>query len=236
MNQAELQKKQSAEAAMAYVKDGMIIGLGTGSTAAYFVKALAEAIKDGLSVWGVPTSKATESLAIELGVPLLDVNEAGVIDLTIDGADEIDPDLNLIKGGGAALLREKIIAHNSKQMVVIADESKYVFTLGKFPLPIEVVPFGHMVTKGKIEEIIAKYCDNSETYIRMLANSDTKVITDNGNYLIDCKASAINKPLALLNELNLIPGVVENGLFPIFKGTKRIAILGSEQGPKIIEV
>lgn len=232
----DTQKAMAAAKAIEYVKDGMILGLGTGSTAAHFVKQLGEKVKEGLNVKGVPTSVATAELAKEVGVPLIDIEEITNIDLTVDGADEIDFKLNLIKGGGAALLREKIIAHASSHMVVIADESKMVFTLGKFPLPIEIIPFGTSITSEKVKRLLKSTgCKGHEVKIRTKKDSDEKVITDNGNYILDCYCDEITDVPSLSRLLNLIPGVVENGIFTAFEAAKRTIILGTPNGPRVIE-
>ncbi len=233
---ADIQKIQAAAAALDHVKSGMILGLGTGSTAAHFVRLLAQSVAKGLNVKGVPTSLATEQLARETGVPLIDVEKVERIDITIDGADEIDPALNLIKGGGAALLREKIIAHASDQMIVIADESKLVENLGAFALPVEIVPFGVAITAKKVFDCLrAAKCHG--THIDLRKNKEGKtLITDNGNYILDCQCELIPNPVELMAALNLVPGVVENGIFPIFPNTRRTAILGTGTGPKIIEI
>lgn len=234
---ADLQKIQSAAAALDYVKDNMILGLGTGSTAAHFVRLLGQSVKRGLQVQGVPTSLATEKLAIEVGVPLIDVEKVERIDITIDGADEVDPALNLIKGGGAALLREKIIAHASDQMIVIADESKLVGVLGAFPLPVEVVPFGIAIAAKKIFDALRDaQCEGTEIKIRNANGTQTPLVTDNGNYILDCYCKSIPVPVELSVQLNRIPGVVENGIFPVFANTRRMAILGTNSGPRIIEI
>ncbi len=232
----ELQKIQSAAAALDFVKDGMILGLGTGSTAAHFVRLLGEKVKKGLKVQGVPTSIATHNLAKEVGVPLIDIERVERIDLTIDGADEIDPQMNLIKGGGAALLREKIIAHASDHMIVIADESKMVDTLGAFPLPVEIVPFGVAITAKKVFDCLRETnCDGTEILLRTLKGAKEPLLTDNGNYILDCHCKRIPLPKHLMSLLNLVPGVVENGIFPIFPHTNRTIVLGTQSGPRVIE-
>lgn len=199
-------KKLAGEKAVEFVKDGMVVGLGTGSTVYWTILKLAERMKEGLNIYGVPTSKATEQLAIKLGIPLIDLSEIIKIDLAIDGADEVNHSLTLIKGGGGALLREKMIASISERFLIVADESKFVQTLGTFPLPIEVIPFGWELTKKQIEKI------GSMKPILRLKNN-TPFITDNGNYILDCFTESIEKPDDLTVHLNMIPGVVENGLF-----------------------
>ncbi|PAD83139.1 ribose 5-phosphate isomerase A [Niallia circulans] len=192
-------------AVIQFVKDGMTVGLGTGSTAYYVIKKMGEMIKKGAELKGVATSKATEKLASECGIQLIDINEVEQLDIAIDGADEIDDNFFAIKGGGGALLREKIIASAAKTFIVVADGSKKVQSLGKFPLPIEVVPFGYKHTEKAIRKFGCK------TAIRQ---KDGKLfVTDNGNYIIDCSFPTIQNPTQLHQDLNNIVGVVENGLF-----------------------
>ncbi len=199
-------KKLAGEKAVEFVKDDMVVGLGTGSTIYWTILKIAERMKEGLRIYGVPTSKDTEQLAIKLGIPLVDLSELTKLDIAIDGADEVDPSLALIKGGGGALLREKMIASISERFIVVADESKFVQTLGTFPLPIEVIPFGWKMTKKQIEKI------GPINPILRLKN-DAPFITDNENYILDCYMKNIEKPEDLTIRLNMIPGVVENGLF-----------------------
>ena len=203
----------AAKRAVEFVESGMKLGLGTGSTAAWMVRCLAERIREeGLKVQGVPTSTRTAELARQLGVPVVSLDEAKWLDLTIDGADEIDPMLNLIKGGGAALLQEKIVATASDQMIVIADAAKEVAQLGAFPLPVEVIPFGWQTTKALIEEtLVSLDVLNREATLRM--NGDKPLVTDEANYIIDLHLKRIGNPRQLALVLNQIPGVVENGLF-----------------------
>lgn len=221
-------KRQAAEHAIKYVENGMKVGLGTGSTAAKFVDLLGAKVKAGLSVTCVPTSEATRLQAVALGIPLATLDDVPALDLTVDGADELDNDLRLIKGGGGALLREKIVALASHRVIIIADHSKLVETLGKFPLPIEVVPFGLSATRNMIEELAADVgCEGAITLRQ--ANGKT-FVTDNGNYIYDCAFEAIDDPEALEDALKLIPGVVESGLFI------GIADLGIVAGPMGVEV
>ena len=203
----------AAKRATRYVESGMKVGLGTGSTAAWLVRCLGEMVRDdGLRIKGVPTSSRTAQLAREVGIEVISLDEAKWLDLTIDGADEYDSDLNLIKGGGGALLQEKIVATASDQMVVIADISKQVDTLGAFPLPIEVIPFGWQTTKALVEEtLIGMDVLGRTTSLRM--NGDHAFVTDEGNHIIDLHLSRIGSPRQLSLVLNQIPGVVENGLF-----------------------
>ncbi len=203
----------AAKRAVQYVENGMKLGLGTGSTAAWMVRCLAERIREeGLRVTGVPTSSRTAELARSLGVPITSLDEARWLDLTIDGADEFDPNLNLIKGGGAALLQEKIVATASDQMIVITDAAKEVAQLGAFPLPVEVIPFGWQTTKALIEEtLVSMDVLSQECSLRM--NGEAPLITDEANYIIDLHLKRIGNPRQLAMVLNQIPGVVENGLF-----------------------
>lgn len=200
-----IEKKIVGEKAVEFVKDGMTVGLGTGSTVYYTIIKLGQLMKEGLSIKGVPTSIQTEKLANECGIPLANINEIDYIDVAIDGADEVGPQLNLIKGGGGALLREKIIARAAKKFIVVADPAKIVNHLGAFPLPIEVVPFGVEMTNKQIRLL------GAETTIRY--SNGTPYRSDNGNYVIDAKFPNILDPISLEHKLNLIPGVVENGLF-----------------------
>ncbi len=205
---ADLQKRAAGEAAAQLVKPCMTVGLGTGSTAAWFVKALAAR---GLDIRGVSTSQATEDLALSLGIPMVSLNEAGTLDLTVDGADEIGPGLSLIKGGGAALLREKLVWEASRRCVVIADHAKVVPTLGAFSLPIEVVAFGHLTTARRIADALVD-CDI--TAIPRLREKDGKpVLTDGGNLIYDAPCGVIADPSALADALKSITGVVDHGLF-----------------------
>ena len=204
-------KIKAAEAALAHVEDGMRLGIGTGSTAEEFVRLLAEKVAGGLRVEGVPTSERTARLCVELGVPLKSLDELPELDLTIDGADEVDGRLRLIKGGGGALLREKIVAGASQRMIVIADESKVVETLGAFKLPIEVNPFGLVATRIAIEKVAARLGLSGAITLRS-TGSDT-FMTDGGHYILDASFGRIPDADALASNLNDIPGVVEHGLF-----------------------
>jgi ribose 5-phosphate isomerase A len=206
-------KYAAACRAVDFVQDGMRVGLGTGSTAAWMVRRLAERVRnDGLRVTGVPTSTRTASLAHELGIPLVTLDEVRWLDLTIDGADEVDPELNLIKGGGAALLQEKIVATASDQMIVIADAAKQVAKLGAFPLPVEVVQFGWQTTKALIEEMLLGL-DVMDHTCTLRKNDAVPLLTDEGNFILDLHLKRIGNPRQLAMVLNQIPGVVENGLF-----------------------
>lgn len=203
----------AAQRATAFIEDGMKLGLGTGSTAAWMVRCLAERIRtEGLKVVGVPTSTRTAALAQQLGVPLTTLDEAKWLDLTIDGADEFDSQFNLIKGGGAALLQEKIVATASDRMVVIADAAKDVGTLGAFPLPVEVIPFGWQTTKALIEQTLDSL-DLSGREVTLRKAGDAALRTDENNYILDLHLHRLADPRPLALALNQIPGVVENGLF-----------------------
>lgn len=204
-------KIKAAEAALAHVEDGMRLGIGTGSTAEEFVRLLAEKVAGGLRVEGVPTSERTARLCLELGVPLKSLDELPELDLTIDGADEVDGRLRLIKGGGGALLREKIVACASRRMIVIADESKVVETLGAFKLPIEVNPFGLVATRIAIEKLATRL--GLSGVIDLRASGDGTFTTDGGHYILDASFGRIPDADALARNLNDIPGVVEHGLF-----------------------
>jgi len=204
----EAQKRAAGEAAAALVKPGMVVGLGTGSTAAWFVRALAER---RLDIVGVPTSNATAELAASLGIRITSLDEAKAIDLTIDGADEIGPALSLIKGGGAALLREKLVWEASKRCVVIAEAAKRVPVLGKFPLPIEVVAFGHVSTMARICDALVD-CDLGVAP-RLRSKDGAPVVTDNGNLIYDAACGRIAEPAALAAALKSVTGVVDHGLF-----------------------
>ena len=206
-------KYAAARRSVDFVEDGMKLGLGTGSTAAWMVRCLAERIRnEGLKVTGVATSRRTADLARGLGVPVVALDEVKWLDLTIDGADEFDPNLNLIKGGGAALLQEKIVATASDRMIVIADAAKEVTQLGAFPLPVEVIQFGWQTTKALIEETLYSLdVLNREVTLRQAEGQP--LLTDEGNYILDLNLRRIGNPRQLALVLNQIPGVVENGLF-----------------------
>jgi ribose 5-phosphate isomerase A len=203
----------AARSALNLVETGMRLGLGTGSTAAWLVRLLGAAIRDeGLRIQGVPTSQRTADLAREAGVPLTTLDEAKWLDLTIDGADEFDADLNLIKGGGGALLHEKIVATASDRMVVIADVAKEVRRLGAFPLPVEVIRFGWQTTRALIEETLVSL-DVLGRDVQLRMNGDKPFVTEEGNLILDLHLNRIGNPRQLSLVLNQIPGVVENGLF-----------------------
>lgn len=204
-------KQAAARAALDYVKPQMKIGLGSGSTAGHFIRLLGEKVKDGLDILAVPTSEATRKLALELKIPLTNLENHPFLDLTVDGADEFDDKFQLIKGGGGALLVEKIVASSSRHMVVIADESKQVKMLGKFPLPVEVVPFGVKATAWKIERALRICKLEGKLALRMKDGKPFR--TDGGHVIIDVALGKIPEPERLSNLLNITPGVVDHGLF-----------------------
>ncbi|AIQ41223.1 ribose 5-phosphate isomerase [Paenibacillus sp. FSL R5-0912] len=218
-------KQLAAEKAVEYVQDGMKVGLGTGSTAYWAIRKLGERVSEGLNITAVATSQASEDQARELGIPLVAFGEVDSLDLTIDGADELDGALQLIKGGGGALLREKIVAMGSTRMIVVADESKAVTTLGKFPLPVEIVPFAWEWTVADLAKLGCK------PELRRSGGELYK--TDNGNYIADCRFEAIDSAADLALALQRIPGVVEHGLFI---GIADMAVIGKNDGTiEIIE-
>jgi len=224
-------KRQAAATALEHVTDGMKLGLGTGSTAKHFVDLLGEEIAKGLRVLCVPTSEATRIQAEGLKVPLTTLDEIDHLDLTVDGADECDHDLNLIKGGGGALLREKIVAAASDRMIVIADETKWVETLGRFPLPVEVIPFGLAATRRAIEDAFAQSHVSGQMGVRN--GKDGHVfVTDGGHWIIDAHLGRIKDAPRLAGLLSQIPGVVEHGLFI---GLARTAVLAGAQGIRVVE-
>jgi ribose 5-phosphate isomerase A len=224
-------KRQAAARALDEVREGMQLGLGTGSTAKHFVELLGERVRAGLKVIGVPTSEATRADAIRCGVPLTTLDEIDHLDLTVDGADEVDPELNLIKGGGGALLREKIVAAASDRMIVIADDSKWVATLGRFPLPVEVIPFGLGATRRGIEKAFALSGVSGQMAVRK-AKDGHVFVTDGGHWIVDAHLGRIEDPARLAVALSAIPGVVEHGLFI---GLASSAVLASGEGIRVIE-
>ncbi len=212
----EEEKEAAGRAAAKLVRDGDVVGLGTGSTAYFAVVALGERVKAGLKITGIPTSVQTGELAREVGIPLTTLDEHPEIDVTIDGADEVGPNLNLIKGGGGALLREKIVASASKRMVVVADSGKIVSALGKFPLPVEIIDFARVVVEKKIAAL------GATTKLRI--KSDGKpFVTDEGHHILDCSFGKIADPAALALALSDTPGIVEHGLFI---GIAKVALIG----------
>ena len=224
-------KRQAAARAVEQVQDGMKLGLGTGSTAKHFVELLGERVRAGLKVIGVPTSEATRADAERCAVPLTTLDQVDRLDLTVDGADEIDANLELIKGGGGALLREKIVAAASDRMIVIADDTKWVKTLGRFPLPIEVVPFGLKATQNEIEKAF-KSCGVAGGMTLRKGKDGHVFVTDGGHWILDAAMGAIPDPQRLALALSPIPGVVEHGLFI---GLVQAAILAGSNGIRVVE-
>lgn len=220
MEREEL-KKIAGEKAVEHIEDGMIVGLGTGSTVEYTLRKLGTLVRDGLKIKGIPTSIHTQRIAKEEQIPLITLEENPVIDVTIDGADEVDSNMNLIKGGGGALLREKVIAFNSKKVIIVIDDSKVVKALGiDIPLPVEVVKFGWTSTKKTLEDF------GCNVVLRKIMGEEP-FITDNSNYILDCEFERIAEPEQFEVDLNNIPGVVENGLFI---GLVDEVIVGGKQG------
>jgi ribose 5-phosphate isomerase A len=224
-------KRAAAARALEFVRSGMRLGLGTGSTAAAFIDLLAARVRAGLDVVAVPTSEATGAQAARLGITLTTLDDTPELDLTVDGADEIAPDLTLIKGGGGALLREKVVASASAKMLVIADESKWVPVLGRFPLPIEILPFGATVTRRAVEAAAAAAGCPGPATLRMAQNGHA-FVTDSGHWLLDAQLRRIADPQHLATRLAAIPGVMGNGLFI---GLARTAILAGPDGVRLVE-
>jgi ribose 5-phosphate isomerase A len=222
-------KRQAAARALEQVSDGMKLGLGTGSTAKHFVELLGERVQGGLNVIGVPTSEATRADAQRCGIPLTTLDEIDRLDLTVDGADEIDPALNLIKGAGGALLREKIVAAASDRMIVIADESKWVAALGRSPLPVEVTPFGLSATRRAMAEAFADCGISGQMTVRN-GHDGHAFVTDGGHWIIDAHLGLIPDAPRLASLLTSIPGVVEHGLFI---GLASMAVLAGPQGIRV---
>jgi len=220
----EEMKRLAAEKACEYIEDGMILGLGTGSTVDYALIKIGNMIKDGLDIKGIPTSSRTKKTAIEHNIPLTTLEENPNIDLTIDGADEVDSELRLIKGGGGALTREKMIAYYSKKVIIVIDETKVVKMLGiDFSLPVEIVKFGWTATKEKLKQF--------DCNVELRKIMENPYITDNSNYILDCEFDRIKDPEKLEIDINSIPGVVENGLFI---GLADEVIVGSKLGIKTL--
>lgn len=224
-------KRQAAAKALEQVRDGMTVGLGTGSTAKHFVELLGERVRSGLQIVGVPTSEATRADAEHCGIALTTLDEIDRLDVTVDGADEVDPDLNLIKGGGGALLREKIVAAASDRMIVIADESKWVTTLGRFPLPIEIVPFGVSATCRAVAAAFATCGLSGEMAIRK-GDGGHAFVTDGGHWILDARLGQISDAPRLAGLLAVISGVVEHGLFI---GLASMVVLAGSQGIRVVE-
>lgn len=223
-NEQDKEKEAAARASLQFVKDGQVVGLGTGSTAAYFIKLLAEQVKDGLRIRGIPTSIRSRELALSLGIPLLTLDDCQEIAVTVDGADEVDPQLRLIKGGGGAMLREKIVASATKQLVIVADSSKQVPVLGKFPVPVEVIPFAQVLVAKRIRALGAE--------IRLRTGADGKpFVTDENNHILDCWFGVIRDVEGLARQLSDMPGLVEHGLFI---GMASVALFA--RGSEIVEL
>jgi len=224
-------KRQAAARALEEVREGMKLGLGTGSTAKHFVELLGERVRSGLNVIGVPTSEATRADALRCGIPLTTLDDIDHLDLTVDGVDEIDPALNAIKGGGGALLREKIVAAASDRMIVIADDSKWVEVLGRFPLPVEVVPFGLAATRRAMAKAFAESGVSGQMVLRK--GKDGHVfVTDGGHWIVDAHLGRIEDAPRLAALLAAIPGVVEHGLFI---GLAGMAVLAGGEGIRVVE-
>lgn len=231
MMDVESFKQAAAARAMDFVQSGMRLGLGTGSTAAHFIDLLSERVRAGLDIVAVPTSQATRARAARGNIPLTTLDETPQLDLTVDGADEVAPDLTLIKGGGGALLREKIVAAASARMIVIADESKWVSVLGQFPLPIEIVPFGAVATSRAVEAASADAGCPGPVDLRK-GRDGAPFVTDGGHWLVDAKLQRIPDPPELALRLAKVPGVMEHGLFI---GLAHTAILAGPNGVRLVE-
>ncbi|NJF25410.1 ribose-5-phosphate isomerase RpiA [Thermococcus sp. Bubb.Bath] len=221
-------KKAAAREALSFVEDDMVVGLGTGSTTAHFIRLLGKKVmEEELEIYGIPTSHQSRLLAIESGIPIVSLEEVDAIDLAVDGADEVDPGLNLIKGRGAALTMEKIIEYRAGTFLVLVDESKLVERLGqKMPVPIEVIPAAWRAIAEELEVF------NAEAELRMAVKKDGPVITDNGNFILDARFAMIEDPLDMEMELNSIPGVVENG---IFADIADVVLVGTPEGVRRLE-
>ncbi|HEY6770227.1 MAG TPA: ribose-5-phosphate isomerase RpiA [Candidatus Sulfotelmatobacter sp.] len=221
---SDLEKEAAARASIRFVKDGHVVGLGTGSTAAFFIRLLGERVREGLRIRGIPTSMRSEALATSLGIPLTTLDEVQEIDVTVDGADEVDSELRLIKGGGGALLREKIVASATRQLVIVADARKRVPILGKFPLPVEVIKFAHALVAKKIAAL------GGEVH-RRVEQDGKPYLTDEHNYILDCRFGRIADPEGLARHLSEMPGIVEHGLFI---GMANVVLIAS--GDDVVEL
>jgi ribose 5-phosphate isomerase A len=228
---ADSQKRAAAARAVEFVRPGMRVGLGTGSTAKHFVELLSERVRAGLDIVAVPTSEVTQADAKRCGIPLTTLDETPELDLTVDGADEVGPDLVLIKGGGGALLREKIVAAASARMIVIADESKWVAALGRFPLPVEIAPFGAEATRKAVDKAIAGVQGSVPLPLRQ-GKDGHPFVTDGGHWIVDAALGRIDEPRAMAHALAAIPGVMEHGLFI---DLAHMAILAGTDGIRIVE-
>jgi ribose 5-phosphate isomerase A len=224
LNVVDLKKKAVGEKAVEYIQDGMVIGLGSGSTVYWMMKKLGELVSKGLRVKGVPSSIRTEGWAKEFGIPLVYFSEVSRLDLAIDGADEVDPDYNLIKGGGGSLLREKLVDAAADRLIIVVDDSKLVQALGTFPLPVEVVPFGWELTAQRLAKL--------DCTQKLRIKEDKIFITNNGNYILDCQFNSITNPSELHQQLKLTLGVVETGLFT---NMTDIVIVSNDEGVQIKE-
>ncbi|MGE0543725.1 MAG: ribose-5-phosphate isomerase RpiA [Dehalococcoidia bacterium] len=224
---ASMFKRQAAEQALAFVRDGQVVGLGTGSTAEYAIRGLAVRVREGLQITGVPTSEASARHARELGIAVVSLNDVASIDVTIDGADEVDPQYNLIKGAGGALTREKLVARATRQQIIVVDSSKLVDVLGAaaYPLPVEVLPFGWRTAQ---QGLALLGCDAE---LRIAGNGPT--VTDNGNYVIDCRFGGIPDPAALEAAIKQLPGVVDSGLFV---GLTAMLVVAGPDGVEVIDI
>ena len=226
---SDQQKRAAAARAVEFVRPGMRLGLGTGSTAKHLVDLLGERVRGGLDIVAVPTSEATHRQAVSCGIPLTTLDETPALDLTVDGADEISPDLTLIKGGGGALLREKIVASASARMIVIADESKCVDVLGRFPLPVEIAPFGAGATRLAVQAVL-----RAQPGMLTLRKSEDghAFVTDGGHFIVDAALGRIEDPREVARVLSAVPGVMEHGLFV---GLASTAVIGGPDGVRIVE-
>ena len=223
------QKHAAAARAVEFVRPGMRLGLGTGSTAKHLVDLLGERVRGGLDIVAVPTSEATHQQAVSCGIPLTTLDETPALDLTVDGADEISPDLTLIKGGGGALLREKIVASASARMIVIADESKCVDVLGRFPLPVEIAPFGAGATRLAVQAVLRA----QPGMLTLRKSKDGHAfVTDGGHFIVDAALGRIEDPREVARVLSAVPGVMEHGLFV---GMASTAVIGGPDGVRIVE-
>lgn len=220
----EQEKEAAARASLGFIKSRQVVGLGTGSTAACFIRLLGEQVKHGLRIRGIPTSVRSRELAEKLGIPLTTLDECQEIDVTVDGADEVDPALRLIKGGGGALLREKVVASATKHLVIVADATKRVSRLGKFPLPVEVIRFAQALVAKKIAAL------GADVRLRLQANG-TPYVTDENNYILDCHFGEIGDADGLARQLSDMPGIVEHGLFIGMANTVLLA-----KGDEIVEL
>jgi ribose 5-phosphate isomerase A len=218
------EKEAAARASLRFVQDGQVVGLGTGSTAGHFIQLLGEQVKNGLRVRGIPTSVRSQELALSVGIPLTTLDECQEIDVTVDGADEVDPQLRLIKGGGGAMLREKIVASATRQLVIVADASKQVATLGKFPLPVEVIPFAQALVAKRIAALGAEVRPRVDGYGALY-------VTDEKNHILDCHFGVIGDADELAQKLSAMPGIVEHGLFV---GMASVVIFA--KGSEIVEL